>query len=161
MKYQIIYADPPWQYDFSQSDSRAIESNYPTMSTEEICSLKVPSEENCILYLWATAPKLLDALQVIRSWGFEYKTHAVWDKETQGMGYWFRGQHELLLVATRGNVHPPPKEFRVGSVFRSRRSEHSKKPYLITELISQWYPSCTKIELFSRDHYPLLAKLAD
>lgn len=56
-----------------------------------------PSEDNAVLYLWATAPKLLEALEVMRAWGFKYKTQAVWDKSWVGMGYWFRGQHEILL----------------------------------------------------------------
>ena len=51
------------------------------MSVDEICALDVPSEDNAVLYLWATAPKLLEALQVMKSWGFTYKTQAVWDKK--------------------------------------------------------------------------------
>ena len=57
-KYKIIYADPPWRYDFSKKDVDSIEAHYPTMSIEEICALQVPSEDNALLYLWATAPKL-------------------------------------------------------------------------------------------------------
>lgn len=100
-KYEVIYADPPWRYDFSKSNSREIENQYPTMSVDEICSLKVPTADNAVLYLWATAPKLLEALRVMDAWGFEYKTNAVWDKQIIGMGYWFRGQHELLLVVEK------------------------------------------------------------
>jgi len=110
-KYDVIYADPPWKYGFSKSDSRKIENQYPTMTTEEICELSVPSKDNSVLYLWATAPKLLEAMKVIYNWGFEYKTCAVWDKEIVGMGYWFRGQHELLLVATKGK-YPPRTKFK-------------------------------------------------
>src|SRR3990167_9886532 len=99
-KYQIIYADPPWRYNFSKSDSRKIENQYPTMDIKDICDLiySFPFEfsESSILYLWATAPKLREALKVMEAWGFDYKTHAIWDKEIIGMGYWFRGQHELL-----------------------------------------------------------------
>ena len=93
-KYQIIYADPPWRYDFSKSNSRKIENNYPTMELEEIKDFLIPADRNAVLYLWATAPKLKEALSVMESWGFTYKTHAIWDKEIIGMGYWFRGQHE-------------------------------------------------------------------
>lgn len=60
-EYDLIYADPPWHYDFSKSKSRAIESHYQTMSLEGICNLKVPSKKDSLLYLWATAPKLLEA----------------------------------------------------------------------------------------------------
>ena len=83
-KYQIIMADPPWQYDFSKDNADKIENHYPTMTLKDICDLKVPSDNNCVLYLWATAPKLLEALEVMKSWGFRYKTHAIWDKQWIG-----------------------------------------------------------------------------
>lgn len=108
-KFEIIYADPPWRYDFSNTKNREIENHYPTMTTEDICNLPISTSDNCILYLWATAPKLLEALKVLQSWGFEYKTQAVWDKLIMGMGYWFRGQHEILIVGTKGKVSPPLK----------------------------------------------------
>jgi N6-adenosine-specific RNA methylase IME4 len=149
-KYDIIYADPPWQYDFSKSASRAIEGYYATMTVEAICGLTIPSADNSVLYLWATAPKLLEALAVMQAWGFTYKTNAIWDKEAVGMGYWFRGQHELLLVGTKGKVSPPAQSVRVASVIRERRTTHSKKPARIRDLISGWFPDATKLELFAR-----------
>ena len=149
-KYQIIYADPPWRYDFSKSNSREIENQYPTMTVEEICALKVPSEDNAVLYLWATAPKLLEALEVMLAWGFQYKSHSIWDKERVGMGYWFRGQHELLLVGVKGKFSPPAQNLRISSVIRERREGHSKKPSKVRELIMSWYPEKSKVELFAR-----------
>lgn len=106
-KYQVIYADPPWRYRHCSSKSRKIENQYPTMQINDIKSLKVPADDNCILYLWATAPKLNEAIEVMSSWGFDYRTCMVWDKEIIGMGYWFRGQHELLLVGVKGKMSPP------------------------------------------------------
>jgi N6-adenosine-specific RNA methylase IME4 len=152
--YQVLYADPPWRYDFSQSDSRKIENNYPTMSMEEICAIKIPTDKNAVLYLWATSPKLLEALEVMKSWGFTYKSHAVWDKEKIGMGYWFRGQHELLLVGTKGDFSPPPATLRISSVIRKIRGIHSRKPFEVIEHISQCYPNLKKIELFARLKWP-------
>lgn len=159
-KYQVIYADPPWRYDFSKSNSREIENQYPTMDTEGIKLLvnEFPMleenpfmfDDNAVLYLWATAPKIKEAFEVMRYWGFEYKTHAIWDKEILGMGYWFRGQHELLLVGVRGKFSPPEQSSRVGSVIKERRTKHSKKPNIVRELISKWYPTKNKIELFAR-----------
>jgi len=149
-KYQIIYADPPWKYDFSKDNSDNIENHYPTMELEEICALKIPIEDNAVLFLWATAPKLLEALEVMKSWNFQYKTQMIWDKDWIGMGYWFRGQHELLLVGTRGNFSPPPKELLCSSVWREKRTEHSKKPRGIRDLISKWYPDKVKVEIFAR-----------
>lgn len=150
-KFNIIYADPPWRYDFSETESREIENKYQTMSLEEICAIQVPSTDNAVLYLWATAPKLIEALNVIESWGFEYVTHAIWDKEIIGMGYWFRGQHEILMVATKGQFSPPIEQFRISSVIRERRTEHSKKPLKIYDLIELWFPKGKYLELFSRN----------
>jgi len=148
--YNVIYADPPWRYSFSKSDSREIENQYPTMAVEEICALRVPAADNAVLYLWATAPKLLEALAVMKAWGFTYKTNAVWDKEILGMGYWFRGQHEIILVSTKGHFSPPEQSLRISSVFRNRRTAHSKKPDMFRDLIATWFPNAKRIELFAR-----------
>lgn len=158
MSYQVIYADPPWSYSFSKSDSRKIENQYPTMTTEEICNLHVPTADSAVLYLWATAPKLADALQVMAAWGFSYKTHAIWDKQKIGMGYWFRGQHELLLVGTKGDFSPPAKSEIVSSVIREPRGLHSRKPEAIREWIARWFPNAKRLEMFSR---PLTGSLFD
>lgn len=150
-KYQIIYADPPWQYRKNTvPPNRRIENQYPTMAIKDILSLAVPADDNCVLYLWVTYPFLVEGLQVIEAWGFEYKSCLVWDKEIIGCGYWFRGQHEFLLVGVRGNVKPPPNSLRISSVYRQRRAKHSQKPEKIRQLISAWYPSERKIELFAR-----------
>lgn len=154
-KYQIIYADPPWRYDFSETNSRKIENQYPTMDLKDISNLiyDFPFEfaKDSVLYLWATAPKLREALELMKDWGFEYKTNAVWDKETIGMGYWFRGQHEILLVGTKGEFPPPNEKDRVSSVIKEKKTKHSKKPNYVRNLISRIYPNNSKIELFARN----------
>lgn len=150
-KYQIIYADPPWRYDFSKDNSDKIENHYPTMTLEDICKLNVPSDDNAVLYLWATAPKLREALKVMEAWGFEYKTHAIWDKDWIGMGYWFRGRHELLLVEVKGKVSPPKSEFRIPSIYKEKRGEHSRKPLYFRGLITDSFPvDWNRLELFAR-----------
>jgi N6-adenosine-specific RNA methylase IME4 len=149
-KYQIIYADPPWRYDFSKSDSRKIENQYPTMTVEDICALQVPSDVNSILFLWATSPKLLEALKVMEAWGFKYKSQAIWDKQVMGMGYWFRGRHELLLVGVKGKMSPPPQSLRIASVISQKRDRHSAKPIIVREYITSWYPESSKLEMFAR-----------
>lgn len=148
--YDVILADPPWPYNFSKSESRAIENQYPTMSLEEIKALKIPGAENAVLFLWATAPKLLEALEVMRAWDFIYKTCAVWDKEKIGMGYWFRGQHELLLIGTKGNFSPPAPEDRVSSIIRVPRGKHSEKPVVLYEIIERMFPRGAYLEMFGR-----------
>ena len=100
--------------------------------------------------MWACAPKLDLALEVMAGWGFSFKTSAVWDKEKLGMGYWFRGQHELLLVGTKGDVSPPPPEARRSSVFREARGEHSRKPVCVYEWIEEAFPGA-KLEMYCRE----------
>lgn len=149
-KFNVILADPPWRYDFSETDSRQIDSHYPSMELDAICNIKIPCADDGILFLWATAPKLREALKVIDAWGFEYKTHAIWVKDKIGMGYYFRNQHELLLVATKGKFHPPAESNRFSSAIHGERTEHSKKPNIIYELIEKMYPQGTYMELFAR-----------
>jgi N6-adenosine-specific RNA methylase IME4 len=154
-KYSIIYADPPWKYDFSSTHNRDIENQYPTMELKDICELKVSSEDNSVLFLWATAPKLLDALDVMKSWGFQYRTHFIWDKQIIGCGWWNRGQHELLLIGTKGKFSPPENSLRIPSILSCHRAEHSDKPDQFRELIDKWYPDKTKLEMFYREKKPL------
>jgi N6-adenosine-specific RNA methylase IME4/ParB-like chromosome segregation protein Spo0J len=148
--FDVILADPPWQYDFSLTVNREIENHYPTMTLEEIKAVKVPAARDAVLFLWVTAPKLVEGLEVMSEWGFEYRTCAAWDKEVIGMGYWFRNQHELLLVGTRGNPFVPTPENRFPSVIRARREEHSRKPDIIYEMIEKMLPGCKYLELFAR-----------
>jgi N6-adenosine-specific RNA methylase IME4 len=114
--------------------------------------LNVPSADNALLYLWATAPKLVEAIEVMTAWGFNYRTCAVWDKRVLGMGYWFRNQHEMLLVGTKGDFSPPPADKRISSMFYEARGRHSEKPDFIKQKITEWYPDETKIELFCRNN---------
>lgn len=154
-KYPIIYADPPWRYENPPmgASNRSIENHYPTMTLEEICAVPVAniSTDDALLYLWATAPKLAECIQVITAWGFEYRTSFVWIKDKIGMGYHARNQHELLLVAKRGAIPPPAVENRVSSVIEAVRGKHSEKPDEFYALIETMYPELPKIELFRRD----------
>jgi N6-adenosine-specific RNA methylase IME4 len=147
--FGVVYADPPWRYD-NGTPGREIERHYPTMSDEEICALEVPAAKNAILYLWAVAPRLDAGFRVLEAWGFKYKTCAVWDKVKVGMGFWFRGQHEILMVGTRGNVSPPAQALRISSVIRCPRGRHSAKPDIVRDKIAEWYPDVPKLEMFSR-----------
>lgn len=161
MTYDVILADPPWKYDVP-TPKRRIENHYKTISLALLCDLEIPSASNSVLYLWATTPLLLDALKVIEAWGFKYKSHAIWDKGSPGMGYWFRGQHELLIVAAKGKIKPPPPDMRCGSILRypaqnrlarinGKCNAHSRKPWEVRAMISRWYPGSRKLEMFARD----------
>ena len=157
-KFSIIYADPPWRYEHPAigATDRSIENHYPTMTLSEICALPISdlAADDAMLYLWATAPKLEECMDVIEAWGFDYRTCAVWDKEVIGMGYHFRNQHEILLVAKRGDIPPPKAGEQPSSVYRERRGKHSAKPVYYRDLLDKMYPELEKVELFARNVAP-------
>ena len=147
-KFNIIYADPPWSYYKRLRGSP--EKHYQTLPTEEICALQVPSAEDAILFLWATNPLLEDALEVMKAWGFSYKTNFVWVKDRMGTGTYVRGQHELLLIGVKGKVYPPLEQNRQSSVILASRTKHSEKPEAFYEIIETMYPQGKYLELFAR-----------
>jgi hypothetical protein len=106
-KYNVVYADPPWSYK-SQSGRgfrHAAKHKYDTMSLEDIKALPVPQvcQKNAVLFLWVTVPLLQEGLEVLNAWGFKYKTMISWRKvRSLGMGFWFRGQCEHLILGVRG-----------------------------------------------------------
>ncbi len=155
-KFPVILSDPPWMYDEGTADpTRVIGNQYPPMPLQDICDLdvgKVAATDEAVLFLWATVPLLPEAFEVMKAWGFEYRSGACWDKVLTGMGYWFRGQHELLLVGVRGNPPKPAPGSRSTSMLREQRSStHSKKPDVVYRLIETYYPELPKLEMFCRD----------
>jgi N6-adenosine-specific RNA methylase IME4 len=156
--FPVVLCDCPWKYDFASTESRAIENQYPTASVQELClgifngrDVRTLFAKDAAMFFWATAPKLREALQVLDAWGFEYKTNFVWDKEKIGMGYWCRGQHEHLLVATRGDMPAPDASARVSSVIRADRDAHSEKPKVVFSIIKKMFPKLPKLQLFGRE----------
>jgi N6-adenosine-specific RNA methylase IME4 len=148
-QFDVIYADPPWKYEFClEADPQ---EHYGTMATKDVCSLEVPTAQNAILFLWATNPKLEDALTVVKAWGFKYTTNLVWTKQTKGPGYYSMAQHELLLICKRGDIPPPEAQNRPTSVIQADREKHSKKPDLFYEIIEKMYPNRKYLELFARN----------
>lgn len=150
--FPVIYADPPWRYESGTADpSDAIENHYPTMVLDDIKALQVPAADNAVLFLWATSPKLSEAIEVMEAWGFSYRTCAVWVKDKIGLGYYFRQAHELLLVGMKGHVNVPDAEDRVSSVINAPRGAHSVKPHIVYEMLEKMYPFSEKCELFARN----------
>ncbi|KAF0248710.1 MAG: MT-A70 family protein, partial [bacterium] len=151
--FPVIYCDPPWQYSAHSDPADDIENHYPTMSLQEICKLPLDkiTTPDAILFLWTTSPLLYEAMRVLDTWGFTYKTSAVWDKEHIGMGYYFRIRHELLLVATKGQMPSPPPSARVDSVIQEKKTTHSTKPICFYEIIEIMYPQLPKLEMFARN----------
>jgi N6-adenosine-specific RNA methylase IME4 len=148
----VVYADPAWQYS-NTGLAWAAEEHYPTMSTDEICAMKVRDAvaENAVLFLWATSPMLPDALRVMEAWGFEYKTQFVWVKDKPVVGFYVHSRHELLLIGVRGSFLPETTELPE-SVIDAPTAEHSRKPECVYDLIERMYPSSIKTarELFCR-----------
>lgn len=154
-KFGVIYADPEWRFEPYNRDSgmdRAADNHYPTSGTEAICARPVEqiAAGDCVLFLWATVPMLPDAFDVIRAWGFEYKSHCMWSKDRIGTGYWFRNAHELLLIATRGKIPAPAMGEQWDSVIEAPVGRHSEKPEKFYELIESYFPNLPKIELNAR-----------
>jgi N6-adenosine-specific RNA methylase IME4 len=135
-KYSIIYADPPWSYnDKACAGNRGACFKYPVMSIEEIKNLPIKNlaDDNCVLFMWVTMPKLNECFDVIKSWGFEYKTCAfVWVKQSKhgkeflGMGRWTRANAELCLIATKGK--PKRVNASIRQIINCPVREHSRKP---------------------------------
>jgi N6-adenosine-specific RNA methylase IME4 len=158
-KYKIIYADPPWSYRVwaKETGGRTARSHYRVMSVEEIYKLPVNNivDNNSILFLWATYPNLPEAFEVIKAWGFEYKTVAfTWvkiyksGKPVIGLGYWTRANAEICLLATKG--HPKRINSGVSQIIMSVPEEHSKKPDEVRNRIVTLMGDLPRIELFAR-----------
>jgi N6-adenosine-specific RNA methylase IME4 len=154
-KFVVIYADPPWRYENPPmgGSNRSIENHYPTMALDDICAMPIAeiAHDNCVLFLWATSPKLYECMKVLDAWGFDYRTDMVWVKDKIGMGYHVRGRHESLLIAKRGELPPPAAEDRPDSVIEAPRLEHSAKPLTFYDIIDRMYPGVRKLELFQRE----------
>lgn len=154
-RYGVILADPEWKFEpYSRETGmdRAADNHYPTSELGMIKARDVASiaADDCVLFLWATAPMTPQALAVMEAWGFVYKSQAVWVKDRDGTGYWFRNRHELLLVGTRGDIPAPAQGEQWSSVLNAPVREHSAKPLEFVRMIEQFYPHLPKIELNAR-----------
>lgn len=153
-KYPVLYIDPPWRYEINVCDeTRDLDNHYPTMSLSEIADLPIGdlATKDAVLFMWVTNNFLYDAKILLDRWGFEYKTNYVWVKDKIGLGTWNRGQHEILLIARRGEIPVPKPADRTSSVVVATRTEHSKKPTEFYEIIERQYPELSKLEVFARN----------
>ncbi len=169
-KYDIIYADPPWDYSgkmqFDKSSKSAdkidLEKNifissasfkYPTLKTKVL--MKIPiyeiAEDDCLLFMWATNPHLAQGINLGIAWGFEYKTVAfVWDKMKHNPGQYTLSYCELCLVFKRGKIPRPRGARNMKQLVRVPRGNHSEKPVEVRKRIENMFPTQKKIELFAR-----------
>lgn len=161
-KYKTIYADPPWQFQ-NRTGKVAPEhkrlSRYSTMALDEIKQLPVSeiADEKSHLYLWVPNALLPQGLEVMKAWGFEYKTNIIWEKtrhdgmpDGRGVGFYFRNVTEILLFGIKGDKNRTLDAGRSQvNLIRATKREHSRKPDEFVTLIE----SCSSapfLELFAR-----------
>ncbi|GEK80132.1 MT-A70 family methyltransferase [Agrococcus baldri] len=136
-RFKTWYADPPW--DIAQKGRLGAIQHYDLMTAERIKAMgpliQELSDDNATLLLWVTSASLPAGLEVMRAWGFDYKSHAAWDKYYMGLGHYFRSSHETLLHGVRGKA---PFKFRgQRSTLHFPRTEHSRKPDEMIPLIER------------------------
>lgn len=164
-KYQIIYADPPWDYPGGLKNARGMaRQHYQTMTTEEICAM--PIQDLCgldgtALFLWATFPKMPEALRVMETWGVTYKGAAfVWIKKNPksgsnfwGMGNYTRANAEVCLLGVSKGFRASErvKSHRVHQIVEAPVGRHSAKPPEVRDRIVELLGDVPRIELFARE----------
>lgn len=160
--YHTIYADPPWRFA-NRTGKVAPEhkrlSRYPTMDLSEIKALPVAdaAAEKSHLYLWVPNALLPDGLDVMRAWGFEYKSNLIWEKvrrdgqpDGRGVGFYFRNVTEILLFGIRGSKNRTLERGRSQvNLLRAEKREHSRKPDDFVPLIEACSPG-PRLEMFAR-----------
>lgn len=161
-KFQTILADPPWQFQ-NRTGKVAPEhkrlSRYPTMNFEDIKQIPVSevADDKCHLYLWVPNALLPEGLELMKSWGFEYKTNIIWEKvrkdgepDGRGVGFYFRNVTEILLFGIKGKSNRTLDAGRSQvNLIRTMKREHSRKPDEIFPIIENCSPG-PYLELFAR-----------
>lgn len=164
-KYDVIYADPPWEYKQSGgAKSRGMaKQHYDTMSTTEICALPVRRicTDKAVCFLWATFPNINEAIKVLEAWGFTYKTAAfVWIKKNKvsdslfwGMGAYTRANAEVCLlgISKKTKAKEIVKSHAVHQVIKEKVKRHSEKPHEVRKRIVELLGDVKRIELFARE----------
>lgn len=153
-KYECLYVDPPWSYENKRtggSMTSGADDEYLTMGIKDIMSIPVwkISEPDSALFIWAVTPLLPEAFQVMKNWGYTYKTTLYWRKKGKfGMGFWFRGDIEPCLVGIKGNVKP--FGLQISNFIDAPPREHSRKPDEMYEIIES-IGFKSKFEMFARE----------
>lgn len=161
-KYQIIYADPPWDYKGQTQTGKKKQqtggalTHYPTMTTKEMIPYFKPqidkwSDDDCLLFMWTSSPHLDQAIKLGEGWGFKYATVAfVWYKQKTNPGFYTMSQCELCLVFKKGKIPRPRGARNIRQLVSELRGAHSKKPNEVRERIEKMFPTQKKIEMFAR-----------
>ena len=161
-KYNIIYADPPWNgLGWNNGSGNKCPANhYKVQDIKWIKSLPVATicSDVCFLFLWVTFPNLQEGIDVIKAWGFKYSTCAFnWVKRNKkansyfvGCGNYTRANSELCLLGTKGKCQKAVKSHSVRQVCDARILKHSQKPDEIRDKIVELCGDIPRIELFAR-----------
>jgi N6-adenosine-specific RNA methylase IME4 len=170
-KYSVIYTDPPWLYGKGVLDGtfqdggrepRKIIDEYPCMTLDDLKALDVQSisDKDCALFMWVTDSHLQQGLDLIKSWGFKYKTIVfIWKKVTNkgnlcaNVGAWTMKNAEICLIATRGNMSKHKKRKNIFQLVEAERTKHSRKPDEVRKRIEQLFGDIPRIELFAREKH--------
>ncbi len=172
-KYQVIYADPPWDYGGEMQYDKTVikgenegfekkiflssaEFKYPTVKLKDLKKLDVSSiaDDDCILFMWTTGPQMSNSIELGKAWGFEYKTVAfVWDKMVHNPGRYTLSQTEFVLAFKRGKFPQPRGARNIRQMVTVHRGAHSVKPVEVIDGITKMFPEQMKIELFARNNY--------
>ena len=158
-KYQIIYADPAWQYKSKECLAKTsilngtLNKHYSTMGIQDIKNLQVDDicDKDCLLFLWVVSPMLDDCIDVLKSWGFKYSTIGfIWYKQKTNPGSYTMSECEICLIGKKGNI-PTPRGLRnIRQFLSEKKTKHSAKPAEIRDRITKMFPTQNKIELFAR-----------
>jgi N6-adenosine-specific RNA methylase IME4 len=155
-KYNVIYADPPWDYTNKKVGGKSKSGACQQYKTIVGGGIDLPiteiTQDNAVCFMWVTVPLLPDGLQLLSAWGFKYKTMLTWKKKGLWMGYWFRGVTEHILVGVKGSV--PAFNCQKSNFFECTPGKHSQKPHyfrqLISEAVKKSFTEPVKLELFAR-----------
>ena len=159
-KYQIIYADPPWDYKGQKQhtgkggkDSGGATKHYGCMKLPALKRLPVQQlfDDDCLMFMWITSPHLDQGMELLKAWGFSYATVAfVWDKQRVNPGFYTMSQCELCLVGKKGKIPRPRGARNIRQMVSALRGKHSAKPVEVRSRIEMMFPTQQKVELFAR-----------
>jgi N6-adenosine-specific RNA methylase IME4 len=167
MKYNIIYADPPLQYNNKMishnGNNSSPDIHYNTMKFDDICNMNIKSicEKDCALFIWSSSCYIDGVIKIMKAWGFTYKTIAfTWIKQSKNnipvklMGHWTLSSCDFVLIGTKGTMKKYLNKKNTEQLVFAQRTRHSEKPKEVIKRITEMFIDIPKIELFARNETP-------
>lgn len=154
MKYNVILADPPWEYKQDMHTGHRSTDHYPSMTFKELADMPISQmcDDRCVMYMWTTGPNMDMAIQLGKEWGFKFAQVAfVWDKQRTCSGNYTITECEFVLVfKPKRGVLPKRTKTNARQFFQEKPREHSRKPEYVQDALELMYPDANRIELFAR-----------